>query len=156
MNTVGQEIFATDNARNVEFRNNVVVAGILAPNSIECTTDAFITGSLYVTGNVTTTVLKSTGTGGVKIRTSANTDIVKFFDSGTSLFYTDISVTGTTTLTGDVSVGNLSLSGSLSGYSPFWVAGKIDGSVAGAVPTVVTRKGDKGSQITCVRKQVTP
>ena len=46
----------------------------------------------------------------------------------------------------------MSLSGSLSGYSPFWVAGRIDGSVAGAVPTVVTRKGDKGSQITCVRK----
>ena len=39
----------------------------------------------------------------------------------------------------------------MSGYSPFWVAGRIDGSVAGAVPTVATRKGDYGSQITCTR-----
>ena len=35
------------------------------------------------------------------------------------------------------------------GYSPFWVAGRIDGTTS--IPTVVTRKGDKGTQITCVR-----
>ena len=46
--------------------------------------------------------------------------------------------------------GNLTVNGTIP--SPFWVAGKIDGSVAGAVPTIVTRKGQYGSEITCVRK----
>jgi hypothetical protein len=46
--------------------------------------------------------------------------------------------------------GNLTVNGTMP--SPFWVAGKIDGSVAGAVPTIVTRKGEYGSEITCVRK----
>jgi hypothetical protein len=50
--------------------------------------------------------------------------------------------------------GNLTVSGGIP--SPFWVAGKIDGSVAGAVPTIVTRKGEYGSQITCVRKAGQP
>ena len=48
--------------------------------------------------------------------------------------------------------GTVTINGSLSGYSPYWAACKIDGSVAGAVPTILTSKGDKGSQITCVRK----
>ena len=59
-------------------------------------------------------------------------------------------VIGTTTTNKNLTVyGNLSLSGSLSGYSPFWAAARIDGTIS--TPTVVTRKGDKGSQITCVR-----
>jgi predicted acyltransferase (DUF342 family) len=63
------------------------------------------------------------------------------------------STTGNVTVGGNLTVsGNLSVLGSLSGYSPYWAACKIDGSVAGAVPTILTRKGDKGSQITCVRK----
>jgi hypothetical protein len=52
-------------------------------------------------------------------------------------------------------VGNLTVSGTVNS-SPFWVAGKIDGSVAGAVPTIVTRKGIYGSEIICVRKSGQP
>ena len=63
------------------------------------------------------------------------------------------STTGNATVGGNLTVsGNLSVLGSLSGYSPYWAACKIDGSVAGAVPTILKRKGDKGSEITCVRK----
>ena len=46
--------------------------------------------------------------------------------------------------------GNLSLSGSLSGYSPFGVAGRIDGVTTS--PAVITRKGERLLVITCVRK----
>ena len=50
--------------------------------------------------------------------------------------------------------GNLTVNGTMP--SPFWVAGKIDGSTAGAVPTILTRKGQYGSEITCVRKTGQP
>ena len=75
---------------------------------------------------------------GLKIRTSTDSDIVKFWDSGVTQTYGDLNVGG-----------NLSLSGSLTGYSPFWAAGRIDGTTS--TPTVVTRKGDKEAEITCVR-----
>ena len=59
-------------------------------------------------------------------------------------------IIGTTTTNKNLTVnGNLSLSGSLSGYSPFCAAGRIDGATS--TSTVVTRKGDKGAETTCVR-----
>ena len=67
------------------------------------------------------------------------------------------STTGNATVGGNLTVtGTVTIKGSLSGYSPYWAACKIDGSVAGAVPTILTRKGDKGSEITCVRKSGFP
>ena len=63
------------------------------------------------------------------------------------------STAGNATVGGNLTVtGNVTINGSLSGYSPYWAACKIDGSVASAVPTILKRKGDKGSEITCVRK----
>ncbi len=54
----------------------------------------------------------------------------------------------------DMTVNNLTVTGSLTAgiinYSPFWVAGKIDGTTN--PPTVVTRKGDYSTEITCVKK----
>ena len=40
MNTAGQEIFYTDNARGINFRGSAVLDGVCAPNSIECTNGA--------------------------------------------------------------------------------------------------------------------
>ncbi len=45
--------------------------------------------------------------------------------------------------------GNLSLSGSLLGYSPFRVAGRMYGTTS--PPIVFTRKGDKGSELARVK-----
>jgi len=59
MNTAGQEIFYTDNARNINFRGNAVIDGVCAPSSIECTNSATIGGSIMVAGsqlNVTSTI----------------------------------------------------------------------------------------------------
>jgi hypothetical protein len=53
-----------------------------------------------------------------------------------------------------MTINNLTVIGSLTAgiinYSPFWVAGKIDGTTN--PPTVVTRKGDYSTEITCVKK----
>ena len=48
MNTAGQEIFYTDNARNINFRGNAVIDGVCAPASIECTNGATVKGTLTV------------------------------------------------------------------------------------------------------------
>ena len=58
MNTGGQEIFWTDNTRNINFRGNVVIDAICAPNSIECTNTATFNGP--ATFNSSSTVV---GTG---------------------------------------------------------------------------------------------
>ena len=51
MNTAGQEIFYTDNARNIIFRGNAVIDGVCAPASIECTNGATVKGTLTVEQN---------------------------------------------------------------------------------------------------------
>ena len=51
MNTTGQEIFYTDNARNVNFKGNAVIDGVCAPASIECTNGATVKGALTVERN---------------------------------------------------------------------------------------------------------
>ena len=67
----------------------------------------------------------------------------------------NLTVNGNATVTGNATFGgNLSLGGSLTSYSPYWIAGRIDGTTT--VPTVVTSKGDKGAEITCVRKSGQP
>ena len=129
------------------FDNAITIGGLLSAdtNCLSGNASATFSGNINV---ASTSVLKVN-----KIRVNGNTsnDSVAISNTdGTAIatFYntTAIQLNGNTTI-----LWNLSLSGSLSGYSPFWVAGRIDGSVAGAVPTVVTRKGDYGSQITCTR-----
>jgi hypothetical protein len=90
------------------------------------------------------------GTGGIKLLKLDGTPAAKIFSSGTAQFYSNVIADGNLTVN-----GNLTVTGSSSGSTPFWVAGKIDGSVAGA-PTIVTRKGEYGSQITCARKSGFP
>ena len=106
MNTAGQEIFYTDNTRNINFKNNVVVDGVLAPNSIECTNGAFLYSTLLVNGILTCGDIKSTGTPGVKILKSDGGIAVKIFDAGVTQFYSNV------TADANVSVGgNLTVSG---------------------------------------------
>ena len=53
MNTSGQEIFYTDNTRNVNFRGNVLIDGICQPGSIDCINGASVGGALTTTGDIT-------------------------------------------------------------------------------------------------------
>ena len=79
--------------------------------NLTATGSATVSGDLTASsGSITASILKTSGTPGLKIRTSANSDIVKFLDTGITQTYGDLNVGG-----------NLSLSGSLSGYSPFWL-----------------------------------
>ena len=129
------------------FDSAITLGGSLSVDTVCLSCNASSTFS----GNTTvgsTAILKanqiringSNANDGVIIQNVDGTEIAKFHNT------TAVRLNGDTTI-----LGNLSISGSLSGYSPFWVAGRIDGSIAGAVPTVVTRKGDYGSQITCTR-----
>ena len=129
------------------FDNAVTIGGSLSVDTVCLSCNASSTFS----GNITvgsTAILKanqiringSNANDGVIIQNVDGTEIAKFHNT------TAVRLNGDATI-----LGNLSISGSLSGYSPFWAAGEIDGSIAGAVPTVVTRKGDYGSQITCTR-----
>ena len=49
-NTAGQEIFYTNNDRNVNFKGNVVVDALCTTDSIQCTNNATVGGTLNVTG----------------------------------------------------------------------------------------------------------
>ena len=60
MNTLSQEIFYTDNSKNVNFNNNVVIDGICAPASLLCTNDATIGGAINVSGTAASVSIQST------------------------------------------------------------------------------------------------
>ncbi len=62
----------------------------------------------------------------------------------------ELAVGSTTANTNFTVYRNLSLSGSLSGYSLFWCAGRIGGTTT--VPTILTKKGVRALEIAWVRK----
>jgi hypothetical protein len=80
-------------------------------------------------------ILKSSGTPGIEVQSSTGTDIAKFWNTGDTHLYGNVSITGSLTA---------------NNFSPWWVAGKIDGTTT--TPTILTRKGEKALEITCVRK----
>ena len=70
------------------------------------TTNLTASGSLTVSGDVTAAngsitaiALKSTGAPGLKIQSSANADLAKFWDSGTAEFYGNVNIGGTLPVT---------------------------------------------------------
>ncbi len=71
------------------------------PQSNLTTTNLIATGNVTVNGDAaahgssTATALKSEGTPGLKVRSTADTDIVQFRDSGTAKFYSNVNVGGT-------------------------------------------------------------
>ena len=99
-----------------------------------------MTGNLSVsttstfTGRITCGDIAPSGTGGIKILKLDGNPAAKIFDTGAAQFYSNVSADGNLTVS-----GNLTVNGT-SNLSPFWVAGKIDGSVAGAVPTILTQR----------------
>ena len=89
MNTANQEILYTDNARNTNFRGNVVIDGICAPASIQCTNGATVGGTLTVeqnsvflgpvslTSTLTLPDIKLSGSAGLNILKSDGSSAVK-------------------------------------------------------------------------------
>ena len=188
---MNQEIFYTDNARNTNFRGNVVIDALCAPDSLQCTNNAAVGGALTVAQNstfsgditvsgsranviaalvntqvngFTSIYFNNTNTGATptetcqmfsglggglylctntahSIRLSANRDVAPTTPS--------IEIAGTGTKAVTISAP-LILTSTLTGYSPYWAACKIDGTTN--PPTILTRKGDKGGEITCVKK----
>jgi hypothetical protein len=137
INSSNQDILrVTDNG-------DVTVSGNLRTNTAQAkdTNQLTVNDNLTVTGTLnvntfTPTILKSTGTPGIKVQSSTGADIAKFWNTGDTHLYGDVSITGSL-------IAN--------NFSPWWVAGKIDG----ATLTILNAKGEKASEITCVRKSGT-
>ncbi len=98
-----------------------------------------VNNPLVLNSTLTCGDINSTGTLGVKVLNSEGGTAVKIFDAGIIQFYSDVIVDG-----------KLSVSGTLSGYSPYWAACRVDGTAT--VLTIKIRKGTTGSKITCQRK----
>ncbi len=95
-----------------------------------------------VGGQVQASTLKLSDASGLTIKTTTNDDIIKFWGSNS------ISMHNSSIYCDNIAVdGNLTVVGSITGQR--WVAGKVDGSTAGAQPRILKSKGTYG--FACVR-----
>jgi hypothetical protein len=126
--TVFVDTISTLQQNEISIPDNVVI-GSAATNK-----DLTVNGTL-IGNTVSPLILKSSGTPGIEVQSSTGTDIAKFWNTGDTHLYGNVSITGSLTA---------------NNFSPWWVAGKIDGTTT--TPTILTRKGEKALEITCVRK----
>jgi hypothetical protein len=132
VNTVFVDTISTLQQSQISIPDDVVIGSVATNKNLT------VNGTL-IGDAVSPLILKSTGTPGIKVQSSTGTDIAKFWNTGDTHLYGNVSITGSLTA---------------NNFSPWWVAGKIDGTTT--TPTILTRKGEKALEITCVKKSGQP